>query len=36
MGSQKANLIAEGKCFELRIPKFYWSLVKAEAIDVGG
>ena len=36
MGSQKANLIAEGKYFELRIPRFYWSLVKVEAIDVGG
>lgn len=36
MGSQKANFTAEGECLQLRIPRFYWSLVKVEAIDVGG
>lgn len=34
--TKKANFAAEGEYFQLRIPRFYWSSVKVEAIDVGG
>lgn len=33
---EKKNFIAKGKCFQWRIPWFYWSLVRVEATDVGG
>lgn len=34
--TKKVNFAAEGKYFQWRIPRFYRSSVKVEAIDVGG
>ena len=36
MGAQKANFTAEGKGFQLTIPRLYGSWGEVEAIDVGG